>query len=133
MPSGLAIDDNDPLARRDQGLEFLDVSAQMHVALSGSDRRRGGRRQVDEYKLTNNSTSIVDTHLLVVVQGLPHNIRLTNTSGTTKTGDPYLRLFLRDGILLPGQSTHIRLLFEQPRESQRVNYSFKFLSGQGNP
>ena len=28
MLSGLAIDDNDPLARRDQGLEFLDVTPQ---------------------------------------------------------------------------------------------------------
>ena len=133
MPSGLAIDDNDPLARRDQGLEFLDVSAQMHVALIDSDQRRGGHRQKDEQKITNNSTFVVDTHLLVVVQGLSRQIRLANASGITSAGDPYLRVFVPNGALLPGQSIRTKLLFEQTRESQRVSYSLKFLSGQGNP
>ena len=32
VPSGLAIDDNDPLARRDEGLEFLDVTSQAAIA-----------------------------------------------------------------------------------------------------
>ena len=133
MPSGLAIDDNDPLARRDQGLEFLDVSAQMHVALSDSDRRRGGRRQVDEYKLTNNSTSIVDTHLLIVVQGLSNQARLVNASGTTSTGDPYLRVFLRDGVLVPGQSIVETLRFEGQSHAAPLIYTLRLLSGQGNP
>src|SRR5262249_60167314 len=36
MLSGLAIDDDDPLARRDQGLEFLDCTPQPGVPLRSS-------------------------------------------------------------------------------------------------
>ena len=75
----------------------------------------------------------MDTHLLVVVQGLSRQIRLANASGITSAGDPYLRVFVPNGALLPGQSIRTKLLFEQTRESQRVSYSLKFLSGQGNP
>ena len=39
MPSGLAIDSNDPLTRRDEGLEFLDVTPQ--VAISSGDMVMG--------------------------------------------------------------------------------------------
>jgi hypothetical protein len=51
MLSGLAIDDNDPLARRDQGLEFLDVTSQAAIDRIGSNGQ--GVRQSDEYRITN--------------------------------------------------------------------------------
>ena len=41
--SGLAIDNNDPLLRRDQGLEFLDVSSQVSVEKISSKLRKRGR------------------------------------------------------------------------------------------
>src|SRR5262249_19539085 len=65
MPSGLAIDDNDPLARRDQGLEFLDVTAQVNTQLSSSSGNQ------DMWLITNKSNAVIDTHLLVVINGLP--------------------------------------------------------------
>jgi len=144
MPSGLAIDSNDPLSRRDQGLEFLDVTQQLSVARIGSDdddddddrgsnRSRGGRQQEDVIRITNNSSSIVDTHLLVIVDGLSDRIRLENASGVTSSGDPYLRVFLRDGVLLPGQSIVERLRFRSRSNAPPVRYALKFLSGQGNP
>ncbi len=131
MPSGLAIDDNDPLARRDQGLEFLDVTAQAHIALVDSDR--GPRRQKDEYRIANNSTAVIDTHMLIVVQGLPPQVSLTNASGTTSAGEPYLRVFLRDGTLMPGDKVAQTLVFERQSPAVPVRYSLRLLSGQGKP
>ena len=131
MPSGLAIDNNDPLSRRDQGLEFLDVTSQAHIALI--DRDRDGRQQRDVYRITNNSTSIIDTHLLMVARGLPRQIEFVNGSGKTQAGDPYLRVFLTDGVIMPGKSIVVPLVFERDRRDPRVNYSLGLLSGQGQP
>lgn len=130
MPSGLAIDDNDPLARRDQGLQFLNVtgklSAQLHRAKAGDD-------WVDCQTITNTSSSIVDTHLLVIVKDLPKGTRMENSSGRTRSGDPYLRVFLRDGVLKPGEQTDVRLVFERQPGAHGLHYTLQYLSGQGKP
>ena len=151
--SGLPPDNDDALSRRDMGLEFLDVTGQVGVSLIDSDRKGGhdwrqeddddrlshfdskrrGPQRRDEYKITNNSSSIVDTHLLIVVQGLSDRIRMTNASGTTSTGEPYLRVFLRNGVLLPGQSIVATLRFERRPLAPQLSYTLKLLSGQGNP
>jgi Di-haem cytochrome c peroxidase len=137
--SGLAIDSNDPLSRRDQGLEFLNVTSQVHASRIESRRHDG--RQVDVYRLTNNSTSIVDTHLLMIARGLPRQVELEDGS-VTSTGDPYRRVFLPQGALMPGQSIVQRLVFktrhgrDRDRDDERsasVNYSLELLSGQGKP
>lgn len=135
MPSGLPMSVNDALSRRDMGLEFLDVTAQAAIARINSFNSGGGGRQRDVYRITNNGTSIIDTHLLMVARGLPRQIRLVNGSGTTSTGDPYLRVFLPKGVLRPGQSIVKRLVFKRQSEapSVRVRYSLDLLSGQGNP
>ena len=133
MPSGLAIDDNDPLARRDQGLEFLDVTSQAHVALIDSDSKGLGRQR-DEQRITNNSTAAIDTHLLVVVQGLSDKrARLLNASGSTSAGDPYIRVFLPSGTMTPGQNLVQTLIFERSPRDGQLRYSLKLLSGQGKP
>jgi cytochrome c peroxidase len=137
-PSGMPQDNDDPLSRRDAGLEFLDVTAQAQASLINSNRHGGGRQR-DVYRITNNSTSIVDTHLLVIARGLSGRARLENASGVTSTGDPYLRLFLPSGVLTPGQSIVTTLVFEQRhgqdhrRDDQPLNYSLTLLSGQGKP
>jgi hypothetical protein len=130
MPSGLAISDNDPLARRDEGLEFLDVTGQLTVAVTS---RITGARQTNVYTITNNSSSIVDTHLLVIARGLPPQVSLVNASGVTSTGDPYVRVFLPNGVLNPGQSITETLVFQGPPNALQANYDLDFLSGQGNP
>jgi hypothetical protein len=138
MLSGLAIDSNDPLTRRDEGLEFLDVTSKVnfalvesnHVGNGGSD---DGDRQEDLYRITNNSSSVVDTHLLIIVKGLSERFQLDNASGVTSTGDPYLRAFLPNGVLLPGQSISTTLIFERQPHEPPANYSLTFLSGQGKP
>ncbi len=66
MLSGLAIDDNDALSQRDQGLEFLEVTSQAAIERIASNDQGG--RQSDQYRITNNSQSVVDTHLLIIVR-----------------------------------------------------------------
>jgi hypothetical protein len=150
--SGLPEDNDDALSRRDAGLEFLDVSAQVGVALVGSSRSRApvsdesrgsaergeseqarGGGQRDVIRLTNTGASGVDTHLLIVVEGLSRHVRLTNASGETSTGAPYIRVFLPNGELAPGASLMQALTFGGPQGRAPVSYSLRLLSGQGNP
>jgi cytochrome c peroxidase len=131
--SGLAIDNDDALSRRDQGLEFLDVSSQLTVERISSQSQ--GARQTHEIRIANRSPSVVDTHLLVIVRGLSDRVRLENASGTTRSGDPYIRVFLPDGVLQPGQSIAQRLILTRQagNDAAPVTYALDFLSGQGNP
>lgn len=135
MPSGLAIDDNDPLARRDQGLEFLDVTAQAQVERISSETQ--GQRQTDQYRITNRGTSVIDTHLLMIVRGLGQGVELENGSGRTRSGNPYLRIFIPGGELAPGQSIVRSLTFTRSGNAQTQppvsGYAIDFLSGQGRP
>jgi Di-haem cytochrome c peroxidase len=133
MPSGLAIDENDPLARRDEGLEFLDVTSQLAIERIASNSQGG--RQTDQYRITNNSQSVVDTHLLIIVRGLSRGIQLENASGTTHNGDPYIRVFLPNGVLQPSQHILQTLIFKRPggNNASPVSYVLDLLSGQGNP
>jgi hypothetical protein len=134
MPSGLPIGNNDALSRRDMGLEFLDVTAQVHVSRLPSGPRGDGKH-TDVYRLTNNSTSVVDTHLLVIAKGLGGRARLENASGVTAGGDPYLRVYLPSGVLQPGQSivTPLHIQRDGRDAAARLNYSLVLLSGQGKP
>lgn len=129
--SGRAPDNDDPLSRRDLGLEFLDVGNAIDTRRVF--RWRPGNRQLDVVQLSNNSSSVVDTHLLVVVEGLPATVELLNSSGVTSGGDPYLRLFLDDGVLRPGESILAPLRFRQKAKGPAVEYRLALLSGQGEP
>lgn len=131
--SGLAPNNNDPLSRRDQGLEFLDVTPSVAWERRGVQTR--GIRQTDEIRLWNRGNSTVDTHLLVIVRGLPPQVRLDNANGATRSGDPYIRVFLRDGVLEPGQEFMQRIVLSRPAggSAAPVSYTLDFLSGQGNP
>jgi hypothetical protein len=143
--SGEAIDDNDPLARRDEGLEFLDVTNKLGVRLTRRDI--SGQREVDTYRIRNISTAtnvsgIVDTNLLIIAQGLSKGVQLENASAISSSGQPYLRVFLPNGVLTPGQSIVEQLIFDQREPgskdqrqpgSKPVSYALDFLSGQGKP
>jgi hypothetical protein len=152
--SGRPQDNDDALSRRDMGLEFLDVTNRVNVALiaagsrdedddgdrQGTDRAREVERQEERggeerrvYRITNNGTSPVDTHLLVIARGLSFQVEMTNASGRTSAGDPYRRLFLPNGVLTPGQSIDVTLRFRRHRQSPPVGFTLTLLSGQGNP
>jgi cytochrome c peroxidase len=127
--SGLPQDNDDALSRRDMGLEFLDVTDRVTVALIATDSR--DERWV--YRITNNGTSPVDTHLLAIARGLSRHVEMTNASGRTSDGDPYRRVFLPNGVLTPGESIEVTLRFSRHVQSPPVNFSLTLLSGQGNP
>lgn len=131
--SGLAIDNNDALSRRDQGLEFLDVRSQ--ITTEPVSLQYQGARRTDQIRIANSSPTLVDTHLLAIVRGLPNRVRLENASGTTKSGDPYIRIFLKDGVLSPGENVTQTLSFVQQGTNriESFTYALDFLSGQGNP
>jgi cytochrome c peroxidase len=152
--SGLPQDNDDALSRRDMGLEFLDVTDRLTIAsiAAGSrdadddgDRQAadGGRsgegpagRASEErrvYRITNNGSSPVDTHLLVIARGLSFQVEMTNGSGRTSNGDPYRRVFLPNGVLTPGQSIDVTLRFRRHRQAPPVSFTLTLLSGQGNP
>ena len=100
----------------------------------GDGRERGTDRRVRvTYKITNNSQSVIDTHLLLVAQGLSTQIDMENASGRTSTGSPYLRVFLPNGVLLPGQSIVETLRFKRESHAPPVSFTLTLLSGQGNP
>jgi hypothetical protein len=123
MLSGLAIDDNDPLARRDQGLELLDVTAQASVQLSSSSGNK------DVWRITNTSSAVIDTHLLVLVTGLPAGVTV-DAKETSTTGKPYDRMFLPDGVPNPGQSISTTVVRTGGSSS---SYTLQLMSGQGKP
>ena len=133
MLSGRAIDDDDPLSRRDQGLEFLDVTSRLNVETATSLLPDGS--QIDQIRISNADPSPIDTHLLIIVRGLPGQVSLENASGRTQSGDPYIRVFLRDGVLQPDHSIRQQLIFASRGGSKAgpVAYDLDFLSGQGNP
>jgi hypothetical protein len=85
------------------------------------------------YRITNNGTSVIDTHLLVVARGLSRGIRMDNASGITRTGDPYRRVFLPEGVLLPGQAIEQTLVFTRNAQATPPRYGLVLLSGQGKP
>jgi hypothetical protein len=133
VPSGLATDSNDPLTRRDEGLEFLNVTSQTSIQRVSSNSQ--GSTQTDNYTITNSGTSVVDTNLLIIVQGLAAGVTLENASGTTSTGNPYIRVFLANGVIQPGQNIAQTLIFKRPggNNAPAVSYTIDLLSGQGNP
>jgi len=151
--SGLAQDNNDALSRRDMGLEFLDVTGQVNVALIASSRaadddgdhgnvdgtrdsegRRGpGAEDRFVYRIANSGASPVDTHLLVIATGLPSGVEMTNASGTTSTGNPFVRVFLPNGVLAPGRSIDVTLRFKRHGQSSPASVTLILLSGEGNP
>jgi hypothetical protein len=115
-----------------KGSSFLDVTSQASVEKIGSNSHGG--RQTDQYRITNRGQSVVDTHLLIVLRGLPRETELENASGTTRSGDPYIRVFLPNGVLQPGQNIIQTLIFSREGgNNASLSYVLDLLSGQGNP
>ena len=134
--SGAAQDNDDPLSRRDQGLEFLDVTLELEATLE--ERREDGALRSDRVALANVGDRPIDTHLLVVVENLPEGVALANAEGLDGAGDPYVRLYLDGdgGTLPPGDSVVAELRFERPDgapDGAEIDYALRLLSGQGTP
>jgi hypothetical protein len=132
--SGRPQNNDDPLSRRDMGLEFENVTSRVNIALIDGGIGEAPAGPVQRvYRITNTGGSPVDTHLLAVAQGLSFQVEMTNATGRTSTGDPFLRVFLPDGALAPGQSIDVVLEFRRSAVSPQVSFTLTLLSGQGTP
>ncbi|MBI4169649.1 MAG: hypothetical protein HY510_06905, partial [Acidobacteria bacterium] len=146
MPSGLAPLSNDPLTRRDFGLELLDVTDQVratrslvpaHAAGAADDPMPGSTQaRVEILSLENIGADPIDTDLMVVLRRLPEKVVLMNPDGATSEMPepflPYRRLFLGGGLLRPGESVDLRLRFAAPPRV-RPDYEVVLFSGQRAP
>ena len=98
---------------------------------------------VDTWVFTNNTASVIDTHLLVVLTNVAAGITVDATSKTTGTalpggtssgepaGEPYYRIFLPSGVLSPGQS--VSQTVTRTGGGFSSSYTPKLFSGQGKP
>ncbi|MBM7071170.1 hypothetical protein JQC92_03825 [Shewanella sp. 202IG2-18] len=135
--SGMAQNNNDPLTRRDAGMEFLDVTDKVETSLYQRIKTDGEQR--DEIKIKNSSDYFIDTHLLIIIDGLPDGVTLVNASGMTEdTEKPYLRVFLDDeGVLKAGASKKVTFTLADKRDADAQStiddYVLTLKSGQGNP
>lgn len=133
MPSGRPFGSNDALTRRDYGLEFLNVTAKLTVGETIAEDGNAGSEEEHSVPVKNTSTDIVDTHLVIVVKDLPAGASLLNADGNTKDGDPFVRVYLDGGTLLPGNTMFATLRFQKKDVSTSVSgYTLAFLSGQGD-
>ena len=58
---------------------------------------------------------------------------MENAKGFTTAGDPYLRVFLLDGVLLPGKTMVTKLDFRRESNAPQLSYTLQLLSGQCTP
>jgi hypothetical protein len=70
---------------------------------------------------------------LIIVRGLPAGVHLENESGTAHDGAPYIRVYLQDGVLQPGQAIEQHLTFSEAAVRKTPAYAITLLSGQCAP
>lgn len=137
LPSQKNIGSDDPLSRRDRGLEFLEVTDRLTSRLDpeGGDPSRA--RMVERLTLTNRSAAPIDGDLLLVFSQMPSGMVLTNAEGRSTrmagmVGMPYLRLRFSEGQLAAGASVPVELAF---RRTGAVfgEMRFRVFSGAGIP
>lgn len=136
MASGLCPSSDDPLTRRDRGLEFADVTSTIVIGVRGVEKDAANQMQTHHLALTNISGDMVDTHLLICFTGLTPGAELADAEGLTTgvplAGLPYARIFLSGGVIGPGDSVDVPVRFRAAAGID-VGYSVTLLSGQGKP
>jgi cytochrome c peroxidase len=133
--SGLCRVNDDALTRRDLGLEFLDVTDRVSV-VSQRVTKEFGYVQNHHLKITNISQEPVDTHLLLCFKDLPRGAVVLSGEGRAISapvkGLQYQRLFLPDGVIMPGRSVMALVRIFAPTK-QPLKLRLELLSGQGKP
>ncbi len=136
MASGLCPTSNDPLTRRDRGLEFLDVTSRVVVGSQRIDKDVSNGIQTHHLALTNISSDTVDTHLIMCFMTMTPGVDVMDAEGRTiRTpvgGVPYLRVFMPGGTIEPGQTVEIAVRL-RAAATTNVTYTLDLLSGQGKP
>ena len=130
------IGSDDPLSRRDRGLEFMEVTSQLLVETRAPQTDPSTGMMVQPLTLTNRGTPI-DGDLLLVVTGLPAGMVMANADGrVTRTvgtlGMPYVRVRFTGGQMAPG-ATHSMELHLQGGGILPGNYGMRAICGAGAP
>src|SRR5262249_38347508 len=127
---------NDGLTRRDRGLEFLEVTGHLEVSVRSVEKDAANQVQTQHLVLTNISSETVDTHLLLCFTRLTAGVTVLDAEGLTRSGPvagvPYLRVFLPEGVLEPGEVLEVVVRFGAAASTE-VEYTVALLSGQGKP
>ena len=136
VASGLCPISNDALTRRDRGLEFADVTPQVVRNIRSVERDAPNQIQTHHLSLTNISSDLIDTHLLICFRTLTSGVEVMDAEGrTTKVpvvGAPYLRVFLPGGAIAPGDTVDVAVRL-RAAPTVNVAYTIDLLSGQGKP
>jgi len=105
------------------GPAVTDVTSLVTVARSGLVYNRTTNTFDSLLTITNSSTSILTGPLiLVITQITPSSVTLSNSTGLTSSGNPYISLTVPAGGLSPGQSiSNVLLKFSDPN---RVAFTF---------
>lgn len=133
---GFAASNNDGLSRRDRGLEFLDVTKQIHTKVVREFTDAFRRYTYHRLRIVNNSDEPIDTHLLICFRNMYRGDRVMIAEGETTSqpspGMQYVRVFLPDGVLQPRESIDVDVKF-MTMPHRPLRYDLTFLSGQGQP
>jgi hypothetical protein len=89
----------------------IDVTSQVSMAATGLGYNRGTKLFAGTFTVTNTSGSTIAAPLQLMLSGLPAGVTLTNATGTTVGGSPYITL---NSPLAPGASAKFSLLFSNP-------------------
>jgi hypothetical protein len=137
LPSRKNIGSNDPLSRRDRGLEFLDVTDRLTTQMDGPAVAAVDGTMMQRMMLTNQTKDPIDGDLVLVMTEMPTGAVLMNAEGYAThmpgmVGMPYMRVRFTDGQLAAGASMPVDLRL-QMTGPVTGGYSLRILSGAGAP
>ena len=99
-------------------------------------RRAHYQIQTHHLALTNISSEPVDTHLIVCFMTMTAGVTVMDAEGNTRTtpvtGVPYLRVFIPEGTIEPGEVMDVSVRLSAAATTN-VSYTIDLLSGQGKP
>jgi di-heme cytochrome c peroxidase len=141
LPSHMNLGSNDPLSRRDRGLEFLDAG-NMFVATSMGITFPLGRSpglsmlKRQTWRITNRTDQPIDGDILLVLDAMSPNVKILNAEGVTTRmepiGMPYLRIRPAGGQVAPGASITAEIEFTGTGRLPQ-QYHFHVMCGAGVP
>ena len=103
----------------------IDVTNQVSITATGLGHNRATKLFAGTLTVTNTSTSSIAAPLQVMLNGLPAGVTLTNATGTTIEGSPYITL---NSALPAGASVKLSVLFSDPGNAT-ISYAPKVFSG----
>ncbi len=102
---------------------------QVRVSKSGLVYNRATQLFGGTITITNIGTTNLIGALDFEVTGLPAGVILANASGIAPDGNPYISIYLANGVLAPGQSITFTVLFKNPK---RLSFTYGIFAFEEN-